>query len=144
MEENVVGVYNDILRQGFRRGMFTDIEDPTGRFQRLAHLQARIQRKQASANEERIETYYYEASDIYKGFPEDGLDRVLDLCSRAPFPKYKNADAFLLGYILSLEGFTPEGLGIAMQVAKETGRELIHETDIIRYARLILLKLSGY
>lgn len=145
MEQNVVSVFRDRERVGYKRYLATEIEG-TGK---LAKLLERKQRFDSELrNIDAIENYCNFLKDYYY-FNEGDIDVIVDIYQKVPRPLLKNPYAFVLGYILNRDKdinrirlllskhdktktiSKVDKRGIQRDIASVT------DLDVIRYKRLI-------
>ena len=131
--ENVVNVFRDRERVGYREGMATTIEG-TGKLAKYLERQNFFDPEFRLINS--IEIYFYEVQRYERTLNRTDLQAIIDVFHTLPNKLYKNPVMLVLGYVL-IQSFDRSGLKIVRNLIQKTGQTDISDTDVIRYFRLL-------
>jgi len=131
--ENVVNVFRDQERIGYREGMATMIEG-AGKLAKYLERQNFFDPEFRLVNA--IELYFYEVQRYERTLSRVDLQTILELFHALPNKLYKNPVMLVLGYVL-YQTFERTGLKNIRNLIQKTGQTDISESDVIRYFRLL-------
>lgn len=131
--ENVVNVFRDRERVGYREGMATTIEG-SGKLAKYLERQNFFDPEFRLINA--IELYFYEVQRYERTLSRADLQAIIDVFHTLPVKLYKNPVMLVLGYVL-LQTFDRSGLKNIRNLIQKTGQTDISESDVIRYFRLL-------
>lgn len=136
--EDVVGVYRDRERVGYKFNMGTTIDIKGPGAARLIKLQKRIEREDPDFMViNQIENYFNDLKIHHYKFSDDELIVIIDMFKSLQNKEYKNPYAFILGYILYSNINTRNFIDTIRKIIIDTNQQSIHDTDVIRYYHLI-------
>jgi hypothetical protein len=132
-QENVVNVYRDRERVGYREGLATSIE---GKNKLAKYLERQNYFDPEFRLINAIELYFYEVQSYERTLTRSDLQKIIELFHSLPNKLYKNPIMLVLGYVL-IQNIERSGLKVIHNLIQKTGQADISDSDVIRYFRLL-------